>query len=81
MYENNTHAEINSQSDCTCYKCGYKGKFVNENKGEFKWICPCCGNDNQEEMSIVLRVCGYLSNKGKYVKGRMKDILARVIHI
>ena len=81
IYENNTHAEINSQSDCTCYKCSYKGKFDNEGEGDFNWICPNCGNKDEHLMSIVIRTCGYLSSKGKYVKGRMKDILSRVTHI
>ena len=81
IYENNTHAEINSQSDCTCYKCNYKGKFDNEGEGDFNWICPNCGNKDEHLMSIVIRTCGYLSSKGKYVKGRMKDISSRVTHI
>lgn len=81
IYNNNTHAEINSQSDCTCYKCGYKGKFNNENEGEFKWICPSCGNDDQDAILTVIRCCGYLSSKGIYTTGRMSDILSRVTHL
>lgn len=80
MYDNNTHAEINSQSDCTCYKCGYKGK-MNYDTINNKWICPNCNNNDQNELSIILRTCGYLSNKGIYVDGRMADILSRKIHI
>lgn len=80
MYKNNIHAEINSQSDCTCFKCGYKGKFKIDKK-TLEWVCPNCGNKDQEEMSIVLRVCGYLSDKGKFVYGRMMDIISRVTHI
>lgn len=81
IYENNTHAEINSQSDGYCYECGYKGKMDNENKGEFNWICPNCGNKNQDRLSVVLRCCGYLSSKGVFTTGRMKDILDRVTHL
>lgn len=80
IYDNNTHAEINSQSDCICYKCGYKGKFKNDEK-TLDWICPNCQNKDQLLMSIVLRVCGYLSDKGNFVLGRMKDIVSRIIHI
>jgi ribonucleoside-triphosphate reductase len=80
IYDNNTHAEINSQSDCVCYKCGYKGKFEND-KDTLEWICPNCKNQDQSLMSIVLRVCGYLSDKGNFVLGRMKDIVSRIIHI
>ena len=78
IYENNTHAEINSQSDCTCHKCNYKGKF---NIVDEKWICPNCNNDDPDEMTVVVRVCGYLSDKGVFTHGRMADIAARHIHI
>lgn len=81
IYDNNTHAEINSQSDCYCYKCGYKGQLENENTGDYNWICPNCGNKDQEELNVVIRTCGYLSSKGIYTTGRMKDILSRKVHI
>ena len=80
MYNNNTHAEINSQSDCECFKCGYKGKLKYDAKLK-KWVCPNCGNNEQNDLSVVLRTCGYLSNKGIFIDGRMADILSRVIHI
>ena len=81
IYDNNTHAEINSQSDCFCYECGYKGKLENENEGDYNWICPNCGNKDQNKLCVVIRTCGYLSSKGVYTVGRMKDILSRTVHI
>lgn len=80
IYENNIHAEINTQSDCYCHKCGYKGKFEID-KDNFKWICPGCGNDDPKQMTIVIRVCGYLSDKGIFTHGRMMDIASRKVHI
>lgn len=81
IYDNNTHAEINSQSDGYCYVCGYKGKMNNENEGDFNWSCPNCENNDQSKLSVVLRCCGYLSSKGVFTTGRMKDILDRIVHI
>lgn len=80
IYENNAHAEINSQNSCRCFKCGYEGKMDYDNEKD-KWFCPNCKNDDKEYLSIVLRICGYLSEKGVFAFGRMKDILSRVYHL
>lgn len=80
IYENNTHAEINTESDY-CYKCGYSGPFKNSDSEDLHWYCPNCGNEDPNEMSVVRRVCGYLSDKGIFILGRMKDIVNRIKHL
>ena len=80
MYDTNIHAEINNEGSCKCFKCGYEGK-MNYDKDTLEFVCPNCKNKDLKSMSIVLRVCGYLSSKGKFVAGRMKDIINRVRHL
>ena len=80
MYNTNIHAEINNEGSCKCFKCGYEGK-MDYDKDTLEFICPQCKNRDLESMSIVLRVCGYLSSKGKFIAGRFKDIINRVKHL
>lgn len=76
IYNTVIYGEINTESDC-CGKCGYSGAM--DNNGS-KWVCPCCGNDDQHTISVVRRVCGYLG-ENVFSPGRLKDILARVKHL
>lgn len=80
IYNTNIHAEINNQDCCECFNCGYEGKMDYDNK-TLEFVCPSCGNKDLNKMSIVVRICGYLSNKGSYVAGRMRDVINRVRHI
>ena len=80
MYNTNIHAEINNEGSCKCFKCGYEGK-MDYDKDTLEFVCPQCKNRDLSSMSIVLRVCGYLSSKGKFIAGRMKDIINRVHHL
>ncbi len=80
IYNNNIHAEINNDGSCKCFKCGYEGKMDYDSK-TLEFICPNCKNRDLSFMSIVLRVCGYLSSKGTYIAGRFKDIINRIKHI
>lgn len=80
MYNNNIHAEINNEGSCECFKCGYEGK-MDYDVDTLEFVCPKCKNRDLSFMSIVLRVCGYLSKKGSFIAGRMKDIINRVRHI
>lgn len=80
IYNTNIHAEINNEGSCKCFKCGYEGK-MDYDKDNLDFICPNCKNKDLKNMSIVLRVCGYLSSKGKFIAGRMKDIINRVHHL
>lgn len=62
-----------------CHICGYKGEF---NATENGFECPQCGNKDNNEMSVIRRVCGYLSqpNSRPFNKGKQKEIMARVKH-
>lgn len=78
MYDNNIYAEINFESD-VCGKCGYNG-VMEYNLEEDKWVCPQCGNNDQNKLSVVRRTCGYLG-ENQWTKGRVLDILNRVKHL
>lgn len=77
MYHNIQYAEINTRPD-VCYKCGFKGEFkTNE---ELKWYCPNCGNDEESEMQVLRRTCGYIGTHF-WNKGRTQEINERVLHL
>lgn len=78
MYDNNVYAEINSESD-VCGVCKYTGAMEND-PNTLNWVCPQCGNDNQDKLSVVRRTCGYLGET-TWSKGRKLDILNRVKHL
>lgn len=78
MYKHNIYAEINFESD-VCGKCGYNG-VMEYNLEEDKWVCPQCGNNDQNKLSVVRRTCGYLG-ENQWTKGRVLDILNRVKHL
>lgn len=77
MYDNVQYAEINTKPD-VCYSCGYTGEL--QNNEELKWYCPNCGNDNEEEMQVMRRTCGYIGTNF-WNAGRTKEIKERVIHL
>lgn len=78
MYETIIYAEINFESD-VCGKCHYTGVMKTDLR-TLDWVCPQCGNDEQETLSVVRRVCGYLGETN-WNKGRKLDILNRVKHL
>ena len=63
-----------------CYKCNYEGEFEPTKRG-FK--CPSCGNKDPKSCDVVKRTCGYLGNPQArpMIKGRHKEIVARVKHL
>lgn len=62
-----------------CHICGYKGEFKATQEG---FTCPQCGNHDSNQMSVIRRVCGYLSqpNARPFNKGKQKEIMNRVKH-
>ena len=78
MYETIIYAEINFESD-VCGECKYTGVMDNDPK-TLDWVCPQCGNRNQNTLSVVRRTCGYLGET-VWTKGRKLDILNRVKHL
>lgn len=59
IYDNIQYAEFNSKSDI-CHECGYDGEM--KITDELTWECPCCGNKNQNKMTVVRRTCGLRPN-------------------
>ncbi|MDD7392611.1 anaerobic ribonucleoside-triphosphate reductase [Fusobacterium gastrosuis] len=62
-----------------CHICGFKGEFTATKDG---FTCPQCGNHDGNQMSVIRRVCGYLSqpNARPFNKGKQKEIMNRVKH-
>lgn len=82
MSHNIYYAEFNKMSG-VCYKCGHVGDMDMTFDGEkYTFICPNCGNTNDETMKVTCRICGYLGyvSSGNVNKGRLADIYDRVDH-
>ena len=83
MHSHIIYAEFNRKIG-VCFKCGYEGdiKLVKTENGDFKFICPQCGNEDDSLLDVTARICGYLGkvNAGNTNKGRLDDIFNRVIH-
>lgn len=77
MYHNVQYAEINTKPD-VCYKCGYKGEM--ECGDDLHWKCPNCGNDDETELQVMRRTCGYIGTN-LWSKGRTQEIKERVVHL
>lgn len=84
MYENILYAEFNRKIGI-CYNCGYEGdiELVKTHEGDFKFICPNCGNSDDSKLDVTARLCGYLGkvNAGNTNYGRLFDIFSRTIHL
>lgn len=82
IYEHCWYAELNGKID-NCHKCGFSGeiKMVTDENKKLIWECPQCGNRNINEMTVVRRVCGYLSNANCCCQGRMSDIGHRELNL
>lgn len=78
MYETIIYSEINFESD-VCGECKYEGTMDNDEE-TLDWVCPQCGNRNQDTLSVVRRTCGYLGET-VWTDGRKLDILNRVKHL
>lgn len=81
IYENIMYAELNTKSDyCQC--CGYDGeiKIVENEHGKLVWVCPNCGNTDQDKMNVARRTCGYIGTQF-WNQGRTQEIKERVLHL
>lgn len=63
-----------------CYKCGYKGEFTASTEG---YRCPSCGNNEEGTVSVIRRVCGYLSapDARPFNFGKQAEVGRRVKHM
>ena len=44
------------------------------------WDCPSCGNDDESELQVMRRTCGYIGSS-YWNKGRTAEIGDRVLHL
>ena len=81
IYNNIMYAELNTKSDY-CMACGYDGEIQIEKdeNGKLTWVCPNCGNKNQDMMSVARRTCGYIGTQF-WNQGRTQEIKERVLHL
>lgn len=63
-----------------CFECDYSGEFAADVRG---FYCPDCWERDEEKISVVRRVCGYLGSFADrpVVDGKRKEIVARVKHL
>jgi len=81
IYDNIIYAELNTKSDyCQC--CGYDGEIeIREDEdGKLVWVCPQCGNTDQNKMNVARRTCGYIGTQ-YWNQGRTQEIKDRVLHL
>ncbi len=81
IYEHIMYAELNTKSDY-CMECGYDGeiKIQTDDDGKLIWVCPNCGNKDQDKMSVARRTCGYIGTQF-WNQGRTQEIKERVLHL
>ncbi len=80
IYDNIMYAELNTKSDyCQC--CGFDGEItIQEDSGKLVWVCPQCGNTDQNKMNVARRTCGYIGTQ-YWNQGRTQEIKDRVLHL
>lgn len=81
IYDNIMYAELNTKSDY-CMECGYDGEIQikEDDDGKLIWVCPHCGNTDQDKMSVARRTCGYIGTQF-WNQGRTQEIKERVLHL
>ena len=80
IYENIMYAELNTKSDY-CQVCGYDGEIeIKEDDHKLVWVCPQCGNTDQNKMNVARRTCGYIGTQF-WNQGRTAEIKDRVLHL
>lgn len=73
---------VNSPWDF-CKSCSWTGELKLQDNPECNYICPDCGERDENKIVKTVRLCGYLStaNKRPPVIGRIKEIQSRVKHL
>ena len=80
IYDNIMYAELNTKSDY-CQECGFNGEIeIKEDDGKLVWVCPQCGNTDQNKMNVARRTCGYIGTQF-WNQGRTQEIKDRVLHL
>ncbi len=80
IYDNIMYAELNTKSDY-CQKCSFDGEIeIKKENGKLIWVCPNCGNKDQDTMNVARRTCGYIGTQ-YWNQGRTEEIKDRVLHL
>ena len=80
IYDNIMYAELNTKSDY-CQVCGYDGEIqIEERDHKLVWVCPKCGNDDENKLNVARRTCGYIGTQF-WNQGRTQEIRERVMHL
>ena len=80
IYDNIMYAELNTKSDY-CQVCGYDGEIkIEERDHKLTWVCPNCGNDDENKLNVARRTCGYIGTQF-WNQGRTQEIKERVLHL
>ena len=80
IYDNIMYAELNTKSDY-CQVCGYDGEIqIEERDHKLVWVCPNCGNDDENKLNVARRTCGYIGTQF-WNQGRTQEIKERVLHL
>ena len=81
IYNNIMYAELNTKADY-CQVCGYEGEIeIKKDENEkLIWVCPNCGNTDQNKMNVARRTCGYIGTNF-WNQGRTQEIAERVLHL
>ena len=81
IYNHIMYAELNTKSDY-CQVCGYNGEIQihKDEHSKLIWVCPHCGNTDQDKMNVARRTCGYIGTQF-WNQGRTQEIAERVLHL
>lgn len=81
IYDHIMYAELNTKSDY-CQVCGYNGEIQiqKDEHNKLIWVCPHCGNTDQDKMNVARRTCGYIGTQF-WNQGRTQEIAERVLHL
>lgn len=80
-YDKTHYFGVNVSSD-RCLECDYLGEMDSLDETNNFYKCPQCGNEDSTKLSVIRRLCGYLSsvNDRPSVDNKMKEIHSRVKH-
>ena len=80
IYDTIMYAELNTKDD-QCVTCGFHGELdIVDEDGKIYWVCPNCGETDQNKLEARRRLCGYIGSQ-RVNDGRLQEIKERVIHL
>lgn len=78
-YDKTHFLGISTISD-KCLKCGYTGEVKTKQNSNSEFECPNCKNDDKLTLSVVRKLCGYLTSlfERPTAEGKMQEIKNRI---